>query len=154
MVLVIIGTGQLSVDTLFTVLIVIMVPILTVYFVDYNEKEATKGLIASSISQAKIMFKGSVPNDEVGEKIEVDFKIKNQDTSKIYFSKMDMERMSAEPGDLVYLCDKRKWLGGLKSIHSVYGKPHNNDGIVYINQSQNESGLFSGGYTLIAEKEM
>jgi len=154
MVLVIIGTGQLSVDTLFTVLIVIMVPILTVYFVDYNEKEATKGLIASSISQAKIMFKGSVPNDEVGEKIEVDFKIKNQDTSKIYFSKMDMERMSAEPGDLVYLCDKRKWLGGLKSIHSVYGKPHNDDGIVYINQSQSESGLFSGGYTLIAEKEM
>jgi SSS family solute:Na+ symporter len=154
MVLVIIGTGQLSVDTLFTVLIVIMVPILTVYFVDYNEKEATKGLIASSISQAKIMFKGSAPNDEVGEKIEVDFKIKNQDTSKIYFSKMDMERMSAEPGDLVYLCDKRKWLGGLKSIHSVYGKPHNDDGIVYINQSQSESGLFSGGYTLIAEKEM
>ena len=154
MVLVIIGTGQLSVDTLFTVLIVIMVPILTVYFVDYNEKEATKGLIASSISQAKIMFKGSAPNDEVGEKIEIDFKIKNQDTSKIYFSKMDMERMSAEPGDLVYLCDKRKWLGGLKSIHSVYGKPHNDDGIVYINQSQSESGLFSGGYTLIAEKEM
>lgn len=154
MVLVIIGTGQLSVDTLFTVLIVIMVPILTVYFVDYNEKEATKGLIASSISQAKIMFKGSAPNDEVGEKIEVDFKIKNQDTSKIYFSKMDMERMSAETGDLVYLCDKRKWLGGLKSIHSVYGKPHNDDGIVYINQSQSESGLFSGGYTLIAEKEM
>ena len=154
MVLVIIGTGKLSVDTLFTVLIVIMVPILTVYFVDYNEKEATKGLIASSISQAKIMFKGSVPNDEVGEKIEVDFKIKNQDTLKIYFSKMDMERMSAEPGDLVYLCDKRKWLGGLKSIHSVYGKPHNDDGIVYINQSQSESGLFSGGYTLIAEKEM
>jgi SSS family solute:Na+ symporter len=154
MVLVIIGTGQLSVDTLFTVLIVIMVPILTVYFVDYNEKEATKGLIASSISQAKIMFKGSAPNDEVGEKIEIDFKIKNQDTLKIYFSKMDMERMSAEPGDLVYLCDKRKWLGGLKSIHSVYGKPHNNDGIVYINQSQSESGLFSGGYTLIAEKEM
>ena len=154
MVLVIIGTGQLSVDTLFTVLIVIMVPILTVYFVDYNEKEATKGLIASSISQAKIMFKGSAPNDEVGEKIEIDFKIKNQDTLKIYFSKMDMERMSAEPGDLVYLCDKRKWLGGLKSIHSVYGKPHNDDGIVYINQSQSESGLFSGGYTLIAEKEM
>lgn len=154
MVLVIIGTGQLSVDTLFTVLIVIMVPILTVYFVDYNEKEATKGLIASSISQAKIMFKGSAPNDEVGEKIEVDFKIKNQDTLKIYFSKMDMERMSAETGDLVYLCDKRKWLGGLKSIHSVYGKPHNDDGIVYINQSQSESGLFSGGYTLIAEKEM
>ena len=100
------------------------------------------------------MFKGSEPNDEVGEKIEVDCKINNQDDSKIYFSKKDMKRMSANPGDLVYLCDKRKWLGGLKSIHSVYGDPHNDDGIVYINQSQSETGLFSDGYILVAEKEM
>jgi len=152
--LVIIGTGNLSLDTLFTVLIVIIVPILTVYFVDYKESEATKGLIASSIFEAKFMFKGSEPNDEVGEKIEVDCKIKNKDDSKIYFSKKDMKRMSANPGDLVYLCDKRKWLGGLKSIHSVYGDPHNDDGIVYINQSQRETGLFSDGYILVAEKEM
>ena len=100
------------------------------------------------------MFKGSEPNEEAGEKIEVIFKIKDQDDSKIYFSKKDMKRMSARPGDLVYLCDKRKWLGGLKSIHSVYGKPHNDDGIVYINQSQSEIGLFSGDYKLVAEKEM
>ena len=152
--LVIIGTGGLGSDTLFTVLIVIVVPLLTVYFVDYKESEATKGLIASSIFEAKFMFKGSEPNDEVGEKIEVDCKIKDQDDSKIYFSKKDMKRMSAKLGDLVYLCDKRKWLGGLKSIHSVYGEPHNEDGIVYINQSQSETGLFSDGYILVAEKEM
>ena len=35
MFLVIIGTGGLGTDTLFTVLIVIVVPLLTVYFVDY-----------------------------------------------------------------------------------------------------------------------
>jgi len=100
------------------------------------------------------MFKGSTPNNEIGEKVEVDFEIKDQGHSKIYFSKNDMKRMSAKPGDLVYLCDKRKWLGGLKSIHSVYGEPHNNDGKVYIDQDQSETGLFSGGYKLIAEKEM
>ena len=100
------------------------------------------------------MFKGSEPNDEVGEKIEVIFKVKDHDDSKIYFSKKDMKRMAAKPDDLVYLCDKRKWLGGLKSIHSVYGEPHNEDGIVYINQNQSETGLFSDGYILVAEKEM
>ena len=100
------------------------------------------------------MFKGSEPNDEIGEKMEVVFKVKDQDDSKIYFSKKDMKRMAAKPDDLVYLCDKRKWLGGLKSIHSVYGDPHNEDGIVYINQSQSETGLFSDGYILVAEKEM
>ena len=154
MFLVIIGTGDLGADTLFTVLIVIVVPLLTVYFVDYKESEATKGLIASSIIDAKFMFKGSEPNDEVGEKMEVVFKVKDHDDSKIYFSKKDMKRMAAKPDDLVYLCDKRKWLGGLKSIHSVYGDPHNEDGIVYINQSQSETGLFSDGYILVAEKEM
>ena len=154
MFLVIIGTGDIGTDTLFTVLIVIIVPLLTVYFVDYKESEATKGLIASSIFDAKFMFKGSEPNEEAGEKIEVIFKIKDQDDSKIYFSKKDMKRMSASPGDLVYLCDKRKWLGGLKSIHSVYGEHHNEDGIVYINQNQSETGLFSDRYLLVAEKEM
>ena len=151
---IIIGTGDLTIDTIFTVLIVVIVPILTVYFVTYNEEEATKGLVASSIKEAKRMFKGSAPNNEIGEKIEVYFEIKNQEDTKIYFSKNDMKRMSANPGDLVYLCDKRKWLGGLKSIHSVYGEPHNDDGKVYIDQGQSETGLFSDGYTLVAEKEM
>ena len=151
---IIIGTGDLTIDTIFTVLIVVIVPILTVYFVTYNEEEATKGLVASSIKEAKRIFKGSAPNNEIGEKIEVYFEIKNQEDTKIYFSKNDMKRMSASPGDLVYLCDKRKWLGGLKSIHSVYGDPHNDDGKVYIDQDQSETGLFSDGYTLVAEKEM
>ena len=102
----------------------------------------------------KDTFKRMLKNDELGEKIEVECKIKNKDDSKIQFSKKDMKRMSANPGDLVYLCDKRKWLGGLKSIHSVYGGPHNDDGIVYINQSQRETGLFSDGYIRVAEKEM
>ena len=151
---IIIGTGDLTIDIIFTALIVITVPILTVYFVKYNAEEATKGLVASSIKEAKRMFKGSAPNNKTGEKIEVNFEIKNQDDTKIYFSKNDMERMSANPGDLVYLCDKRKWLGGLKSIHSVYGDPHTIDGKVYIDQGQSVTGLFSDGYTLIAEKEM
>ena len=152
--MVIMGSGSLRIDTTLSVLIVLIVPIITGYFVDYDEKKATKGLIASSIYEAKLMFKGSAPNNKPGEKIEVNFKIKDKNSSKVYFSKDDMERMSAELGDLVYVCDKRKWLGGLKSIHSVYGKPHNDNGVVYINQSQSETGLFSAGYTLIAEKEM
>ena len=151
---VIIGAGDLTMDIIFTLLIVIIVPILTVYFVKYNEKEATKGLVASSIKEAKRMFKGSTPNNEIGEKVEVYFEIKDQDGTKIYFSKNDMKRMSAKPGDLIYLCDKRKWLGGLKSIHSIYGDPHNDDGKVYLDKNQRETGLFSNGYKLIAEKEM
>lgn len=72
----------------------------------------------------------------------------------VRLSKTDMETMAADEGDLVYLCDKRKWLGGLKSIHSVLGEPHDEDGVVVINREQFKRSLFSKGRILIAEKEM
>ena len=65
-----------------------------------------------------------------------------------------MEGMNAQPGDLVYLSDKRKWLGGLKSIHSVFGKPHDEPGVVYLTSEQISHGLFVSRRILEAEKEM
>ena len=86
--------------------------------------------------------------------IQVKLKKVKGDGTNIMFSKNDMARMAAKQGDLVYLSDKRKWLGGLKSIHSVYGRPHQDDGIVYLDKTQVENGLFDDGRPLIAEKEM
>ena len=66
-----------------------------------------------------------------------------------------MKRMAAEVGDLVYLCDKRAYLGGLKSVHTVYGEPHDGeDGIVYIGKEDMLNGVFVKGRILTAEKEM
>jgi SSS family solute:Na+ symporter len=65
-----------------------------------------------------------------------------------------MQTMAANPGDLVYLSDKRKWLGGLKSIHSVYGEPHRENGIAYINDEQRKVGIFAEDKILEAEKEL
>ena len=62
--------------------------------------------------------------------------------------------MSAEIGDLVYICDARRILGGLKSVHSAYGEPHDEDGIVYITQEHLDQGQFVKGKLLTAEKEM
>ena len=42
-----------------------------------------------------------------------------------------MVKMKANIGDLVYLSDTQRWIGGLKSIHSVFGKPDTDDGIIY-----------------------
>ena len=65
-----------------------------------------------------------------------------------------MDKMAAEVGDLVYVSDSRKWLGGLKSIHSVYGEPHEEEGIVYISEEQLANGQFVEEKSLTAEKEM
>ena len=65
-----------------------------------------------------------------------------------------MGEMNANVGDLVYVSDKRKWLGGLKSIHSIFGEPHEETGIAYLTSDQAESGMFVTGRMLTAEKEM
>ena len=65
-----------------------------------------------------------------------------------------MEIMKAKVGDLVYLSDARKYLGGLKSVHSVYGDSHNEKGVVYFGNEALLNGVFEKDRILIAEKEM
>ena len=84
----------------------------------------------------------------------VDWEVSEIENNCIRFSNSDMKKMKANVGDLVYLCDNRTLLGGLKSIHAVYGEPHEKDGIVMINSEQQQSGLFDKERKLYGEKEM
>ena len=136
------------------VIIILFVPLIVTYFGHYDEELGTNGFTVWSIAAAKAAFKGSTPNELVGEKVEVHFKLLDNDIDKVLFSKNDLSQMGAKVGDLVYLSDKRNWLGGLKSIHSEYGEPHDEEGIVYINKDHLDHGLFDEGRSLIAEKEM
>lgn len=124
------------------------------YFVKYDESLQTTGFTAWSISKAKEMFKGRKVNDREGKIIEVHWKIKPGDEEAIHFSQNDMNKMQADVGDLVYICDARKRLGGLKSAHAVYGEPHEEDGIVFISEEHQKQGQFVEGRILTAEKEM
>jgi SSS family solute:Na+ symporter len=131
-----------------------LVAISTTYFIKYDQTKNITGLTAWSISQAKEMFKGSKTNDEEGKKVKVSWKLKDVDEDKINFSKSDMATMKANVGDLVYISDSRKWMGGLKSIHSIYGEPHNEDGVVYLSEEHSKQGQFVKDKLLTAEKEM
>jgi SSS family solute:Na+ symporter len=131
-----------------------IVAISTTYYVKYDELAQTTGLTAWSIAQAKEMFKGKKINDAEGDKVTVNWKLKEGDEDTVNFSTADMAKMKANIGDLVYLCDKRKWLGGLKSIHSVFGDTHSEDGIVYVTKDHIDQGQFVTGKLLLAEKEM
>ena len=136
------------------IFVIIFVPIIVTYYGNYDEELSTKGLTVYSINEAKKAFKGSELNETHGEQVEVKLQVSNHDEDKIMCSKNDLLKLGAKVGDLVYLSDKRKWLGGLKSIHSRFGKSHNEDGIVYLNKDQIENGLFDKDKILIAEKEM
>ena len=146
--------GITNFELFYPVIVILFVPLIVTYFGHYDEELATNGLTVWSIAAAKAAFKGSTPNEQLGEKIEVKFRLMDHDFDKVLFSKKDLSRMAAEVGDLVYLSDKRKWFGGLKSIHSEYGEPHDEEGVVYINRDHLDHGLFDEGKSLIAEKEM
>ena len=104
-------------------------------------EKKTEGLTVWSLDKARGFFKGGPPNDRPGETIAVKWVAEERDEDIVRFSIIDMDLMGADVGDLVYLSDERKWLGGLKSVHSVFGEPHNDDGIVYITKIHEESGL-------------
>ena len=146
--------GFSSLQFIFPVFIIVLVPIIVTYYSDYDEESSTKGLTVYSINEAKLAFKGSKVNEKLGETVEVNFLVSDHEQDEVMFSKNDLLKLGAEVGDLVYLSDKRKWLGGLKSIHSKIGKPHNEDGKVYLSEDQIDHGLFDKGKMLIAEKEM
>ena len=146
--------GFSSLQFIFPVFIIVLVPIIVTYYSDYDEESSTKGLTVYSINEAKLAFKGSKVNEKLGETVEVNFFVSDHEQDEVMFSKNDLLKLGAEVGDLVYLSDKRKWLGGLKSIHSKIGKPHSEDGKVYLSEDQIDHGLFDKGKMLIAEKEM
>ena len=114
----------------------------------------TEGLTVWSLDKTREFFKGSAPNDRPGQSIKVQWALKEGDKDTVGFSINDMEVMAADVGDLVYLADERKWLGGVKSIHSVYGDSHTEDGTVYITQAHVEMGMFDPERKLRAEKEL
>ncbi len=152
--IVLFGLAGMNFQLLAAIVVIALVPLTVTYFVHYDEEVNTLGLTASSINIARKQFKGSEPNDEVGENVLVNWNLFENDENTLQFSKNDMALMKAHIGDLVYLSDKRRWLGGLKSVHSSYAEPHDEDGVVYVTKDLAESGLFAEGRELRAEKEM
>ena len=148
------GKGYSYIGALYNIFVCASVGVIVSLLTKPPAKDKVDGLTVYDVSKLKASFKGGEVNDAKGETVIVDWEISDTDDDSIRFSKNDMLKMKAEVGDLVYLCDNRKWLGGLKSIHSVYGEPHDTDGVVMITNNQQQSGLFDQDRKLFGEKEM
>ena len=148
------GKGYSYIGALYNIFVCASVGVVVSLLTKPPSKDKVDGLTVYDVSKLKASFKGGEVNDAKGETVIVDWEISDIEDDSIRFSKNDMLKMKAEVGDLVYLCDNRKWLGGLKSIHSVYGEPHDTDGVVMITNNQQQSGLFDQDRKLFGEKEM
>ena len=148
------GRGYYYIGALYNIAVCAGVGVIVSLFTDPEPEEKLKGLTLSDVNLLREIFKGSKPNDRLGEGVTVLWKLIDSEEDIVCFSKHEMDKMAAEVGDLVYVSDSRKWLGGLKSIHSVYGEPHEEEGIVYISEEQLANGQFVEEKSLRAEKEM
>ena len=148
------GRGYSYIGALYNIFVCAGVGIIVTFFTKSKSEKELSGLTIFDVHNLKSIFKGSPVNEEKGETINLNWKIKENESDLVFFSKNDMEKMKANPGDLVFIEDSRWWLGGLKSVHSVYGNPHNEDGLVYINNNHLNHAQFVEGLKLKAEKEM
>jgi SSS family solute:Na+ symporter len=64
----------------------------------------------------------------------------------------DMQRMKADQGDLLYIGDARRWLGGLRSLHCRAGQPHNHGDVVLIAEEAFKAGSFKPNRPVRVEK--
>ncbi len=115
-------------------------------------KENVDGLTIGTIKKAKEFFKGGKPNEEAGEIIRAKVELYEGDEDLVHLDKHDMERMSAKPGDLIYVTDARWHLGGLRSIHVKAGEPHETPGIIKMSEKVFEDANLVVGKTVKVEK--
>ncbi len=148
------GRGYLYIGALYNIAVCAGVGVIVTFFTKPDSDKKLEGLTIFDIHKLKTIYKGSKVNELKGEDVIVDWIIEETEDNVIRLSIHDMKRMKANPGDLVYIQDKRWWLGGLKSLHARFGDPHDDNGIVYINKTHLEHGQFVKGTKLKAEKEM
>jgi SSS family solute:Na+ symporter len=133
------------------------------------------GLWIGSIELGKRRFKGGKPNYQVGRKICAALRVSevapvpvdapaadsahliNQEPHVypcVRLSGEDMSAMKAEPGDLLYVADARRWLGGLRSLHCRAALPHDEGRVVLITAEAFEAASFLAGREVRVEKTL
>ncbi len=109
------------------------------FFTRPKPESEIAGLWIGSIEAGRATFKGSPPSDREGRKVVTHLTIvaaaggprRDSDSRHVVSLSRDaMTQLAAEPGDLLYIADARRWLGGVRSLHAVADPPHENvDGL-------------------------
>ena len=119
------GTGYNYMRALYGFLLCTSLAVVGSLLWPHPHPERIKGLWVGTLAEAKRLFKGGEPNDDVpGDKVRLrlerveDGATDDQGLHTITLSPAAAETMNAREGDLVYVADHRWWLGGLRSLHA------------------------------------
>lgn len=109
--------------------------------------EQTNGLVINYLHAAKVFFKGGEPNENsTGNKLKTELRVTNEKNASI--SRKMMEKLAVNEGDLIYICDNRWWLGGLRSTQVHLGPAHVGE---FVNLPKDKLGTLHENGTVIVE---
>jgi len=128
--------------------------VLITFFTRPKPKEAIQGLTLSTIQAGKALFKGGKPNEKPGRKVSLALEIDETDGETVALHPDDLERLQAEPGDLLYIADARFYLGGLRSLHVKAGPPSDRRGVARLPRRLVEEGNLKPEKGVRVEKVM
>jgi len=128
------------------------------WFTKPKPAEKIKGLVAGTQLDAMRRFKGGTPNRRPGENVRLitkfDPKLAGQNVVIVPQSALD--KMAADPGDLLYASHIRWWYGGLRSVHVKAGTPIESEDadLLRISPEDAASAHFTEGQQVVVEKIM
>jgi SSS family solute:Na+ symporter len=110
-----------------------IIAIVVTFFTKPKPKELLDGLIVGTMNRAKEKYKGAPVNEDEGEDVVGELEVINRPERTLVVSAPYAEQMKAKEGDLIYVSDARRWLGGLRSIHAkLTGLHQDADEVIYV----------------------
>ena len=116
--------------------------------------EGIDGMTMWTLESARRFFKGGEPNDEPGFKLPLRWK-RDPDLphGTICVDQEALQGLAGREGDLAYVCDRRWWLGGLRSAHARIHGVHELGEVVLLAPDVADAGHFLDGRMVTVEKE-
>ena len=117
-----------------------------------------KGLVAGTQTDAMRQYKGGEPNRRPGGKVHLTAQLDPSlsGTNTVIVPQSALDKMAAEPGDLLYADDVRWWYGGLHSVHVKAGSAADSDSGERMRISPEDAATahFVQGQQVVVEKIM
>ncbi len=125
-------------------------------FTKRRSDEQAEGMTIWTLDAARRAFKGGEPNDTPGFKMPLRWQLEEGlPAGAVQVDRETLQGLGAGPGDLAYVCDKRWWLGGLRSAHArIHDSHHELGEVVLIAPDVLEAGHFQDGRLVEVEKEI
>lgn len=137
--------GYIFMRALYGIAAALIIGLVVTFLTKPKPLSQINGLVLGTLSAAKQKFKGAPINEDRGKPV-VGALRKVTGKRVLSLHEDSMKKLKAHVGDLLYVSDARRWLGGLRSVHVKAGRPHAQEpNVILISQDLiNEGELIEG----------